>query len=168
MRNIQKSSGELIEGTARVVRVEGNVVWLEPEQGASCGSCTSASTCVSKGIGSLAQRLDMRRFPLDNAAGLERGERVIMAIHEAALVNAALLAYGVPLATMLAAAAVAQWVATTQTLVPLAAGVGLAAGLGLAHLGACRLDAWGLFAPRLVKRAGERPGCGTSDESLPQ
>lgn len=165
MRNIQRFSSELIEGTARVVRVEGNVVWLEPEQGASCGSCASAQACGSKGMGSLAQRLEMRRFPLENEAGLVRGERVVVGVQETALVNAALLAYGVPLATMLAVAATAQWIATTQALVPLAAAAGLAAGLGIAHVGARRFDARGGLSPRLLRRADA--GCTIGEEGGP-
>ena len=54
------SAPALTEGIAQVVEVEGNMVWLVPESGSSCGGCASASACGSKGIGTVANRLEAR------------------------------------------------------------------------------------------------------------
>jgi sigma-E factor negative regulatory protein RseC len=145
--------GALIEGTARVVAVDGRVAWLEPEQTGSCGGCAAAATCGSKGIGTLASRLEARRFPLDDAPGLAVGERVVVGVREDALVKASLTAYALPLVTMFAAGSLAQ-AATGRDGPTLAACVaGLALGLGIARLLARRLAASGRIAPRLLRRA---------------
>ncbi|MDE2117784.1 MAG: SoxR reducing system RseC family protein, partial [Betaproteobacteria bacterium] len=82
------SAPTMVEGIAQVVAVEGNMVWLVPESGSSCGGCASASACGSKGIGTTASRLEARRFQLVNDAGLRVGERVVVGIRENALLRA--------------------------------------------------------------------------------
>jgi sigma-E factor negative regulatory protein RseC len=74
----------LVEGIAHVVAVEGDRVWLEPEpeQTSSCGGCGSASLCGAKGIGTLASRLEKRRFQISNREGLAVGDRVVVGVRE--------------------------------------------------------------------------------------
>ena len=78
--------------------------------GSSCGGCASSSACGSKGIGTTASRLESRRFQLVNDAGLRVGERVVVGIRENALLKASITAYVIPLATLLIAGVLAQWV----------------------------------------------------------
>lgn len=149
--------GHTVEGIARVVRVEGDVAWLEPEQTTSCGGCASASLCGAKGIGSIASRIEARRFALDNpAAGLAVGERVVVGVDDKALIKASLTAYAMPLATALGAGGLAQWAAGSDAITMAATAAGLAAGLLAARLGAGHLSARGELAPRFLRRA--RPG----------
>lgn len=156
-----------LEGIARVVAVVGAVAWLEPEQTGSCGGCAGAARCGAKGIGTLASRLEGRRFPLANTSGLGAGlgaglcvgERVVVGVPEDALVKASLTAYALPLLTMFAAGGLAQ-AAEGRDGVTLAASVaGLALGLGLARVLARRLAAGGQIAPRLLRRAGSPSAC---------
>jgi sigma-E factor negative regulatory protein RseC len=142
-----------VEGTARVVAVEGNLVWLEPEQTGSCGSCASSGLCGAKGIGTIASRLELRRFALANDRGLRVGERVVVGVSEQALLKASGTAYALPLVAMLGLGAVAQWAAGSDGITMVGMVVGLALGLVAARFGARWLTARGQLAPRLLRRA---------------
>lgn len=150
------------EGIVRVVAVEADCAWLEPEQGTSCGGCASAAACGAKGIGTLASRLEARRFAIarGSASGagsdlgdLRVGDRLIVAIDHRSLLHAAGLAYGLPLAAALTAAVVAQEMTGTDGMALLAAVAGLAAGLGVMKRAAARMAARGALQPRVVRRA---------------
>ncbi|MEI6414401.1 MAG: SoxR reducing system RseC family protein [Pseudomonadota bacterium] len=147
----------LIEGVARVVAIEGDVAWLEPEQSTSCGGCTSSPACGEKGLGTVASRLAARRFPITDHPGLAVGERVVVGVRGDALMKAAATAYAVPLMALLVAGGIAQWAADNDGITLAASVVGLALGLGLAHLGAIRLR--GVITPRFLRRAGSSPVC---------
>ncbi|HEU0220051.1 MAG TPA: SoxR reducing system RseC family protein [Gallionella sp.] len=153
------SAPTMVEGTAYVVAVEGNMAWLVPESGSSCGGCASASACGSKGIGTTASRLEARRFQLVNDAGLRVGERVVVGIRENALLRASITAYVIPLTTLLLAGALAQWAAGSDIITMAAMLAGLALGLGLARLGAGRLLVRGDLVPRFIRRASPGETC---------
>ncbi|HEU0234348.1 MAG TPA: SoxR reducing system RseC family protein [Gallionella sp.] len=153
------SAPTMVEGTAHVVAVEGNMAWLVPESGSSCGGCASASACGSKGIGTTASRLEARRFQLVNDAGLRVGERVVVGIRENALLRASITAYVIPLTTLLLAGSLAQWAVGSDIVTMAAMLAGLALGLGLARLGAGRLLVRGDLAPRFIRRASPGETC---------
>ncbi|MDO8464679.1 MAG: SoxR reducing system RseC family protein [Gallionella sp.] len=153
------SAPTMVEGIAQVVAVEGSMVWLVPEVGSSCGGCASASACGSKGIGTMASRLDARRFQLVNDAGLRVGERVVVGIRENALLRASITAYVIPLATLLSAGALAQWAIGSDLATMAAMFTGLAIGLLFARIGAGRLMVKGELAPRFLRRAGMGETC---------
>ncbi|MCK0513155.1 SoxR reducing system RseC family protein [Aromatoleum buckelii] len=147
----------LIEGIAHVVALERGVAWLEPEQTDSCGGCAGTAKCGTKGIGTLASRLEARRFPLADGGELRIGERVVVGVREDALVKASMTAYAMPLVTTFAAGAAAQASAQNDGITVAACALGLAIGLGIARLIAQRLNAHGEIAPRLLRRAGPPP-----------
>jgi sigma-E factor negative regulatory protein RseC len=149
----------LVEGFANVVAIDGETAWLEPEQTSSCGSCAASSACAAKGMGTLASRLEDRRFPLANDVGLVVGEKVVIGIQNSTLVQGSLIAYGIPLATMWLAAGVAQSLAGKDMVTMTAMAAGLAFGLGIARLGAARLSARGTMAPHFLRRAGREAVC---------
>lgn len=149
----------LVEGVARVVAVTGSLVWLEPEQSTSCGGCTAAGLCGAKGIGTLANRLELRRFPLANTAELAVGERVVVGVSEGALLKASATAYALPLVAMLGAGGVAQWLAGSDGITMLTMVAALAIGLVAAHWGARVLGARGQLAPRFLRRASAGETC---------
>ena len=97
------------EGIAHVVALDGNTVWLVPEQTGSCGGCAASGSCGAKGIGTIANRLEARRFQMNNDANLVLGERVVVGIRHNALIKASITAYAIPLGTLLLAGALAQW-----------------------------------------------------------
>lgn len=153
------SAPTMAEGIAQVVAVEGNVAWLVPEPGSSCGGCSSAAACGSKGIGTIASRLEARRFQLVNDAGLSIGERVVVGINENAVLRASITAYVIPLTTLLSAGALAQSVAGSDTVTMAAMLAGLVFGLWLARLRAGRLMARGDLAPHFIRRASMGETC---------
>ena len=153
------SAPTLVEGIAQVVAVEGAMAWLVPEQTTSCGSCDSASACGAKGIGTTASRLESRRFQLVNEVGLRVGERVVVGIRENALLRASITAYVIPLATLLIAGLLAQWVAGNDFATMGAMLAGLVFGLWLARLRAGHLMGRGELAPRFLRRASAVDTC---------
>lgn len=153
------SAPTLTEGIAQVVAVEGNLAWLIPESGSSCGGCSSAAACGSKGIGTIASRLEARRFQMVNDAGLRIGERVVVGISENAVLRASVTAYVIPLATLLGAGALAQSVAGSDAITMAAMLAGLVLGLWLARVRAGRLLARGDLAPRFLRRASMGETC---------
>ena len=153
------SAPTMVEGTAHVIAVEGNMVWLVPETGSSCGGCASASACGSKGIGTTASRLEARRFQIVNDYNLRVGERVVVGIRENSLLKASLTAYAIPLATLLSAGALAQWAAGSDLVTMLSMIAGLVLGLMFARMGAGRLLARGDLAPRFIRRASAGDVC---------
>lgn len=153
------SAPDLIEGIAHVVAVEGTMAWLEPEQTSSCGGCASSSACGAKGIGTAANRLEARRFALENQAGLVVGERVVVGIRENTLLKASLTAYAIPLAAMLGAGVMAQWAAGSDGITMVAMIAGLALGLGISRLSAGYLSSRGDLSPRFIRRANMGGTC---------
>ncbi|MFZ2302600.1 MAG: SoxR reducing system RseC family protein [Gallionella sp.] len=153
------SAPTLVEGFAHVVEVKDDLAWLVPEVGSSCGGCASASACGSKGIGTVASRLEQRRFQLANDAGLRVGDRVVVGIQENAVLRASITAYAIPLATLLAAGALAQWVANNDFITMGAMLAGLVFGLWLARLRAGQLMSKGELAPRFLRRASMGETC---------
>lgn len=162
-------STQSVEGIARVVRVTGDQVWLEPEQTTSCGHCASSASCGASareaaGIGTVTSRLQARRFMLDNpegSSGFQEGERVVVGVSERALLSASLTAYGVPLLFALTAGSVIQAVYGEDLTTMLGMAGGLFLGLLVARLNARRLAARGDLAPRFLRRARPDETCGT-------
>jgi sigma-E factor negative regulatory protein RseC len=154
-----------VEGIARVVRIDGDVAWFEPEQTTSCGHCASSAACgagsaatgTGNGIGSIARRIEFRRFPLADSHGLQVGERVVVGVAERSLVKASAIAYALPLATALLAGGAGQaWLGgDLGAMAGMAAG--LAAGLLAARLLARGMSRRGELSPRFLRRAGSPP-----------
>ncbi len=146
----------LVEGFARVVAVEGVVAWLEPEATTSCSGCSASSACGSPGgIGTVASRIEARRFSLPNDQGYVVGERVVIGVREQALVKASLTAYAIPLLCMLVAAVVAQWRFGRDEITLAASLIGLVMGFSVARVSANYLRARGGTTLRFVRRADE-------------
>lgn len=90
----------MIEETASVIAVDGDVAWVESERRSSCGSC-SAKGCgtgaLSKVLGSKVQRLRVK-----NPVGAKVGDSVMLGIEERTLLQGSLLVYLMPLLSLLA------------------------------------------------------------------
>ncbi len=158
----------LVEGTARVVAIEDDVPWLEPEQTTSCGGCAASGLCGAKGIGTVASQLARRRFPLPDAPRLVVGDRVVVGVSERALLKASGITYALPLVFMFGAGGVAQWLADSDgiTMVSMVAALGV--GLIAVRLGGQALSAHGQLAPRFLRRAGSDETCQTTARPAPE
>lgn len=159
MTHSAPSGSHTVEGIARVVRVEGTVAWLEPEQTTSCGSCASSASCGAKGIGTVASRMEARQFPLDNTADLRVGERVVIGVEDGSLLKATLIAYGIPLLAALTAGGIGQSLYGSDEATMGAMALGLLLGLLAARIGANHLSARGELAPRFLRRANPGESC---------
>lgn len=137
---------------ARVVAVEAGRVWLEPMQTGSCGSCASAALCGSKGIGSLANRLEARRFAIRDTSGLALGEIVEVAFGGQNLVKAASVAYALPLLSALIGAAIMQAQVGRDGVTMLGALVGMGLGFALTKFLARRMENSGALSARIIRR----------------
>lgn len=141
---------DLIEGTARVVAVEGGLAWLEPEQTTACGGCKASKVC---GVEPGSRRLVARRFSLRNDEGLAVGDRVVVGVTAGTLMGAAATAYGIPLVTLLTAGLVTQKVYGGGDLASAAAAIaGLVIGLALVRLRAQYTAARGDHTPHFIRR----------------
>lgn len=90
----------MIEEHAVVIAVERDVASLEVVRRSACGLCGQTRGC---GI-SLFGRLFGHRshvFKAENSIHAKAGDHVIVAIEEHALLNSALMLYGIPLMTLL-------------------------------------------------------------------
>jgi len=159
------SAPPLNEGIAHVVALEGDTVWLVPEQTSSCGGCAASGSCGAKGMGSISSRLEARRFQMENSANLVVGERVVVGIRENALIKASITAYAIPLATLLLSGALAQWKFGSDLVTMVAMVAGLLLGLKLSRAGAGRLLTRGELAPQFIRRARTGETCNSNTQS---
>lgn len=159
-----------VEGIARVVRVDGDTAWFEPEQTTSCGHCASSATCGAgssetvgggTGIGSIARRIEFRRFALDNANDLHVGDRVVVGVDDRSLLKASLTAYAIPLLMAFVAGGIAHSKAGDDLLTMISMFAGLFAGLVMSAVVARHLNAHGELSPHFLRRAAPGETCHT-------
>jgi sigma-E factor negative regulatory protein RseC len=117
----------MITEQAIVTRRIGKQVELELQRGSACGQCEMNRGC---GTGALGRLLGKRSRPLviETEHVLKPGDRLQLGLSESALVKASLTIYGLPLLGMVAAGLLASFVALSEALVALVAGVGFVVG----------------------------------------
>lgn len=141
---------DVTEGIARVISVDGNTVWLEPEQTTACGGCVSAKVC---GAEPGSRRLVARRFALVNDENLQVGDRIVVGVTSSTLLRASMTAYGLPLLLMLVSGVTAQKLIGGDGAAAAATLAGLLVGLVLVRLWAKRSSARGELTPHFIRRA---------------
>lgn len=110
-------------------------------------------------MGTIGRRLELRRFALDNPYALRVGDRVVIGIASRALIEAALIAYGLPLVVALVAGLLAERLLRQDSATLAAMLAGLLVGLVLAHVIASRFAERGVLAPRFLRRAAPFESC---------
>ncbi|MCG8487965.1 MAG: SoxR reducing system RseC family protein [Chromatiales bacterium] len=98
----------MIEETARVVRIEGEYAFVETEKRAACGSCQSQGSCSTSVLAGLFKRR-YNHLKVLNTVLAKPGEQVIIGLQEQAFLKLSLLAYLLPLFSMILAAIAAQY-----------------------------------------------------------
>jgi sigma-E factor negative regulatory protein RseC len=148
----------MIEQDGRVLAVRGGLAEVEGQRQSACGGCAAHGACGT----SLLERFFGRRQPIltaRNPIGARPGERVVLGVPEAALVEAAFVAYLVPLLAMIAGAIGGDYLAAH--LAPdLAGGIallgavsGLAAGLWWLARFSRRRDNDARYQPVILRRS---------------
>ncbi|MFT8736714.1 MAG: SoxR reducing system RseC family protein [Zymomonas mobilis] len=130
--DLAENSANNLESCAKVVAVDKDTVWLEPDLASGCAGCSHSAGCLS----ALTKKTpaQSRRFTLPNNQDFQLGEQVIVATSARLLVKTALFSYGMPLLTLLAFALVAKY--------SLGFGDGLAALASLLGLGCGFICVW--------------------------
>lgn len=105
----------MIEASAEVVRVESDRAFVRPLASGSCGVCAGKGGCEASSLLRLFGRGD-QCYSVHNGVQAKVGDRVIVGLPEGRLAKSAALTYGLPLAGLLAGAAVGGFVAHTQDL----------------------------------------------------
>jgi sigma-E factor negative regulatory protein RseC len=145
----------MLEISARVLRVEGAMAWVQVEAPPSCG------LCHGKGCGSSVFNQLWREgepeYALDNSIAAEVGDAVVIGVADGSVLQAAWRGYGMPLL----AALVGAWGLSAWGDLAAAGGMllGLAAGGWLGRRAA-------RTAAPVVLRAGTAAGCGTAEPTL--
>jgi sigma-E factor negative regulatory protein RseC len=107
----------MIEQTARVIRVEDDMVAVATERQSGCQSCDVKSGCGTSLIGQLFPDRPQQelRLPLGQLQARPRaGDRVVIGIDEAYLQRSTLLLYAVPLLGLLLGAVVGAYLGGRQ------------------------------------------------------
>lgn len=118
----------------RVVSVRGDSLWVETVQRSTCGSCEAEAGC---GQGLMARFfLGSRFLPVflegRDPARYQPGDAVTIGIPEGVIVLTSLLAYMLPLVTLVVGASLGHWIAG-ELLSVAGALLGLAAGFATAR-----------------------------------
>ena len=141
----------VIEETATVVAVTPGHAWVEASRRSACGHCGHSDHC---GTGALAKLLrhGSNRLCIADPVGLHPGEGVRIAISADTLIRASLIAYLLPLLTLIAAAGLATAGGLAEGTVALLGLVGLGLGLWLSGRLTGGTEGRERYRPSLVER----------------
>ncbi len=170
----------MIEEQAVVARIEGDYVWVQTQRKSSCGHCSAKNSCgthvLSKILGNktpqvrcrntLAQSTENNCTPKESIENtlndLKKGDQVIIALEESAVLSGSFLIYFLPLVMMIVSGGFAVYLASfiwqegTDLLCVLASLLGLVVGFYVSQ----RLakDKKHKFEPLLIRKA-YTPSC---------
>jgi sigma-E factor negative regulatory protein RseC len=116
----------MIRHAGTVLRVEGDLAWVECVRGGACEICPGRHACETAAF-STRTRHQLR--VLRAGAQVAPGSEIIIGIPPGAVLRAALLAYGLPLAGLLLGTALGA--ATLPASAAVGAVAGLAAGIAV-------------------------------------
>ena len=118
----------MIRQPGTVLRVDGDLAWVECERGAPCAACPGRAACEVTALSGAPSPHRLRA-----RCGAHRpapGSEVVVGIPPGTLLRAALIAYAMPLAALLAGAGLGSLGGTAASAA--GAALGLAAGVALA------------------------------------
>lgn len=97
----------MIEERARVLKLKGDVAFIEMQRQNACGSCQLSGGC---GVGSLGRLLGKREqvYSIPNQQNLQTGDLIVIGMPDRSFLVASLMMYVLPLFTLLASGLVAQ------------------------------------------------------------
>lgn len=140
----------MVEESAQVVKVEGDVVWVQAIQQSACGSCQAQKGCGH----SLLAKVGQKQIDLPvarNGMKVAANDQVIIGVPEQAILRSSMLMYGLPLFTMIAVALMSSMAQLEEGLVILFSFLALVAGFAGVSVFAKRLN-FALWHPRLLRK----------------
>jgi len=116
----------MLEETARVIDIEDGLLIAETESRSACSHCSS-SGCTTSVVAKLFG-VRRNRLVMENSLDARPGDEVVIRIPDDLLVRASVMAYLLPLLTMLGAAALGDVLGMSEMFMSLLALAGLALG----------------------------------------
>jgi len=143
------SPTELIEATATVISLQGDMAVLETKRTNACSGCGAAGACGTSALGSIfGQKQNL--LHIENSFDAVPGEQVIIGMPETDLLLASLAAYMIPLGAMIGIALLAMAIGFSEGVAGLFSLVGLGGGLLIA--GRLTRNAEKRFTPKYLRR----------------
>ncbi|MGK0444858.1 MAG: sigma-E factor negative regulatory protein RseC [Bermanella sp.] len=141
----------MVEESARVLKVEGDVVWVQAIVKSACGSCQAQKGCGHSLLAKAGQKqIDL---PVDrNGIHVQENDQVIIGVPEQAILRSSLLMYGTPLIAMIIVAMVASLFGIEEKLSVLLAFTALVLGFVWVNRHAKSLN-FAHWHPRLMRKA---------------
>lgn len=121
----------MIHEHGQVIARVGDDIWVQTIRQSACQSCSARQGCGQKVLaGATSGRANQVRVA--NTLGARVGDTVTLELDEAMLLRASALVYGMPLMfTVVAAVAAQTWIAASDGVAMVGAGVGMAFGFWL-------------------------------------
>jgi sigma-E factor negative regulatory protein RseC len=90
----------MVEEAASVLRVEGEIVWVQAIQQSACGSCQAQKGCGHSLLAKVGQKqIDIP--VIRNGMDVKENDQVIIGVAEQAILKSSLIMYGAPLISMI-------------------------------------------------------------------
>lgn len=141
----------MVEESARVLRVDGDVVWVQAIAKSACGSCQAQKGCGHSLLAKAGQKqIDL---PVDrNGLDVAENDQVIIGVPEHAILRSSLLMYGVPLMAMIVVAMVLSLAGVEEKIGVLCAFLALLGGFFWVNRQSKSLN-FSQWHPRLMRKA---------------
>ncbi len=140
----------MVEETAQIIKVEGDVAWVQAIQKTACGSCQAQKGCGH----SLLAKVGQKKIELPVATNdvyAEVGDQVVIGVPEQAILRSSLLMYGLPLVVMMSVALLASLLEMPEGPSVIASFIALIFGFVLVNLRSKHMN-FAQWQPRLLRR----------------
>ncbi len=140
----------MVEESARVLKVDGDVVWVQAIAKSACGSCQAQKGCGHSLLAKVGQKqidLPVARNGLD----VQADDQVIIGVPEQAILRSSMLMYGLPLGVMIITAMLATLISLDEKVVVLLSFLALLAGFVWVNRKMKHLN-FAAWHPRLVRK----------------
>jgi sigma-E factor negative regulatory protein RseC len=144
----------MLAETGEVVRFDGDSVWVRTIRHSVCGSCQARIGCGQRLLNQLVGvSADIRvRLNPSIASEINKGDLIEIGIEEGAIVAASILAYGVPLLSLILSIVLAEIVGASGVALLLLCVIGLGAGVLVARFFLASRFRSGFFEPVFVRK----------------
>lgn len=143
----------MLSETGKVVRFDGDAVWIQTIRHSVCGSCQARMGCGQNLLNQLVGATAEIKVDLTGQVDkIKEGDIIEIGIEEGAIVAASLLAYGVPLFALVLAVVLADNMQLSVVGVLLACGLGLLAGISISRVFLASRFRSDFFEPTFIRK----------------